>query len=70
MSTNIGQKVIVELKPGAGGGLAMARAAPGQLTFASGAIGTSHHLGGVLFASIAGVAVSYTHLTLPTKRIV
>ena len=116
MSKNIGQKVIVELKPGAGGGLAMeqvenaapdgttlamitqgthvfnlslyktlrydpdriipitpiaavsnvmtvhpsnpantplevaaaARAAPGQLTFASGGIGTSHHLGGRL----------------------
>jgi tripartite-type tricarboxylate transporter receptor subunit TctC len=127
MSKNIGQKVIVELKPGAGGGLAMeqvenaapdgttlamitqsthvfnlslyktlrydpdriipitpiaavsnvmtvhpsnpantplevaaaARAAPGQLTFASGGIGTSHHLGGVLFASITGVDVQH-----------
>jgi tripartite-type tricarboxylate transporter receptor subunit TctC len=127
MSRNIGQKVIVELKPGAGGGLAMeqvekaapdgatlamitqgthvfnlsiyktlpydpdhiipitpisavsnvmtvhpsnpantplevaaaARAAPGQLTFASGGIGTSHHLGGVLFASIAGVDIKH-----------
>jgi tripartite-type tricarboxylate transporter receptor subunit TctC len=127
MSKNIGQKVIVELKPGAGGGLAMeqvenaapdgttlamitqgthvfnlslyktlrydpdriipitpiaavsnvmtvhpsnpantpmdvaaaARAAPGQLTFASGGIGTSHHLGGVLFASIAGVDIKH-----------
>src|SRR5882757_6441998 len=119
VSKNIGQKVTVELKPGAGGGIAMeqvekaapdgytlamitqgthvfnlslyktlrydpqkiipitpisavsnvmtvhpanpantplevaaaARAAPGQLTYASGGIGTSHHLGGVLFAS-------------------
>jgi tripartite-type tricarboxylate transporter receptor subunit TctC len=127
MSKNIGQKVIVELKPGAGGGIAMeqvekaapdgttlamitqgthvfnlslykklpydpdkivpitpisivsnvmtvhpsnpantplevaaaAKAAPGQLTYASGGIGTSHHLGGVLFASIAGVNIKH-----------
>ncbi len=127
MSKNIGQKVAVELKPGAGGGLAMeqvekaspdgytlgmitqgthvfnlslyrtlrydpqkivpitsiaavsnvmtvhpsnpantpleiaaaAKAAPGQLTYASGGVGTSHHLGGVLFASIAGVDIKH-----------
>jgi tripartite-type tricarboxylate transporter receptor subunit TctC len=127
MSKDIGQKVMVELKPGAGGGIAMeqvekaapdgytlamitqgthvfnlslyktlrydpqkiipitpiaavsnvmtvhpsnpantplevaaaARAAPGQLTYASGGIGTSHHLGGVLFASIAGVEIKH-----------
>jgi tripartite-type tricarboxylate transporter receptor subunit TctC len=127
MSKDIGQQVTVELKPGAGGGLAMeqvekaapdgytlamitqgthvfnlslyktlrydpqkiipitpiaavsnvmtvhpsnpantpldvaaaARAAPGQLTYASGGIGTSHHLGGVLFASIAGVEIRH-----------
>ena len=127
MSKNIGQKVIVELKPGAGGGIAMAqvekaapdgatlamitqgthvfnlclyktlpydpdkiipitpisavsnvmtvhpsnpantplevaaaaKAAPGQLTYASGGVGTSHHLGGVLFASIAGVDIKH-----------
>jgi tripartite-type tricarboxylate transporter receptor subunit TctC len=127
MSRNIGQKVTVELKPGAGGGAAMeqvenaaadgytlamitqgthvfnlslyktlrydpnkiipitpiaavsnvmtvhpsnpantplevaaaARAAPGQLTYASGGVGTSHHLGGVLFASIAGVEIKH-----------
>jgi tripartite-type tricarboxylate transporter receptor subunit TctC len=127
MSKDIGQKVTVELRPGAGGGLAMeevekaapdgytlamitqgthvfnlslyrtlrydpqkiipitpiaavsnvmtvhpsnpantplevaaaARAAPGQLTYASGGIGTSHHLGGVLFASIAGVEIKH-----------
>jgi tripartite-type tricarboxylate transporter receptor subunit TctC len=127
MSRNIGQKVTVELKPGAGGGAAMeqvenaaadgytlamitqgthvfnlslyktlrydpnkiipitpisavsnvmtvhpsnpantplevaaaARAAPGQLTYASGGVGTSHHLGGVLFASIAGVEIRH-----------
>jgi tripartite-type tricarboxylate transporter receptor subunit TctC len=127
MSKNIGQPVTVELKPGAGGGIAMeqvekaapdgatlamitqgthvfnrslyktlrydpdkiipitpiaavcnvmtvhpsnpantplkvaaaARAAPGQLTYASGGIGTSHHLGGVLFASIAGVDIKH-----------
>jgi tripartite-type tricarboxylate transporter receptor subunit TctC len=127
MSKNIGQKVTVELKPGAGGGAAMAqvenaaadgttlamitqgthvfnlslyktlrydpekiipitpisavsnvmtvhpsnpantplevavaaRAAPGQLTYASGGIGTSHHLGGVLFASITGVEIKH-----------
>jgi tripartite-type tricarboxylate transporter receptor subunit TctC len=127
MSKNIGQKVIVELKPGAGGGTAMrqvenaapdgttlamitqgthvfnlslyktlpydpdkiipitpisavcnvmtvhpsnpantplevaavAKTAPGQLTYASGGVGTSHHLGGVLFASIAGVDIKH-----------
>ena len=127
MSNNIGQKVVVELKPGMGGGLAMqqvekappdghtlamitqgthifnlslyktlgydpqkivaitpiaavsnvmtvhpsnpasaplqvaaaAKAAPGQLTYASGGVGTSHHLGGVLFASIAGVDIKH-----------
>ena len=127
MSKNIGQKVIVELKPGTGGGIAMeqvekaapdgttiamitqgthvfnlslykklpydpdkivpitpisavcnvmtvhpsspantpldvvaaAKAAPGQLTYASGGIGTSHHLGGVLFASIAHVDIKH-----------
>jgi tripartite-type tricarboxylate transporter receptor subunit TctC len=127
MSKNIGQKVIVELKPGAGGGIAMtqvekaapdgatlamitqgthvfnlslykslpydpdkiipitpisavcnvmtvhptnpantpleiaaaAKAAPGRLTYASGGVGTSHHLGGVLFASIAAVDIKH-----------
>lgn len=127
VSKNIGRKVSVELKPGAGGGIAMtqvekaapdgatlaiitqgthvfnlslykslpydpykiipitpisavcnvmtvhptnpantplevvaaAKAAPGQLTYASGGIGTSHHLGGVLFASIAGVDIKH-----------
>jgi tripartite-type tricarboxylate transporter receptor subunit TctC len=127
MSKNVGQKVTVELKPGAGGGIAMAQvekaapdgytlamitqgthvfnlslyktlrydpekitpitpiaavsnvmtvhpsnpantplevaaaasAAPGQLTYASGGVGTSHHLGGVLFASIAGVDIKH-----------
>jgi len=127
MSKNIGQKVIVDLKPGAGGGTAMeqvakatpdgttlgmitqgthvfnlslykslpydpdkivpitpiaavcnvmtvhpsnpaktplevaaaAKAAPGQLTYASGGVGTSHHLGGVLFASIVGVDIKH-----------
>jgi len=38
---------------------AAARAAPGQLTYASGGVGTSHHLGGVLFASIAGVDIKH-----------
>ena len=127
VSKNIGQSVAVELKPGAGGGIAMeqvekaspdgytlamitqgthvfnlslyktlrydpqrivpitpiaavsnvmtvhpsnpaatpleviaaAKAAPGQLTYASGGVGTSHHLGGVLFASIAGVEIRH-----------
>jgi tripartite-type tricarboxylate transporter receptor subunit TctC len=141
MSNNIGQKVVVELKPGMGGGLAMqqvekaqpdgytlamitqgthvfnlslykrlaydpqiivpvtpiaavsnvmtvhpsnpantplqvaaaAKAAPGQLTYASGGVGTSHHLGGVLFASIAGVDIKHVpHLVSVdgVKRIV
>jgi tripartite-type tricarboxylate transporter receptor subunit TctC len=38
---------------------AVAKAAPGQLTYASGGVGTSHHLGGVLFASIAGVDIKH-----------
>ena len=127
VAKNIGQKVVVELKPGAGGGIAMAqveqaapdgytlamitqgthvfnlslyktlrydpqkiipvtpiaavsnvmtvhpsnpantplqvaaaaKAAPGQLTYASGGVGTSHHLGGVLFASLTGVDVKH-----------
>lgn len=127
VSDNIGQKVTIELKPGAGGGIAMeqvasaapdghtlamitqgthvfnlslyktlrydpqkvipitpiaavsnvmtvhpsnpadtplevaaaAKAAPGQLTYASGGVGTSHHLGGVLFASITGVDIKH-----------
>src|SRR5436305_5104422 len=127
MSNSIGQKVLVELKPGMGGGLAMqqvekappdgytlamitqgthvfnlslyktlgydpqkiipvtpiaavsnvmtvhpsnpantplevaaaAKAAPGQLTYASGGVGTSHHLGGVLFASLTGVDIKH-----------
>ncbi|HEV7880607.1 Bug family tripartite tricarboxylate transporter substrate binding protein [Bradyrhizobium sp.] len=127
VAKNIGQKVIVELKPGAGGGIAMAqveqaapdgytlamitqgthvfnlslyktlrydpqkivpvtpiaavsnvmtvhpsnpantplqvasaaKAAPGQLAYASGGVGTSHHLGGVLFASLTGVELKH-----------
>src|SRR6201747_2862344 len=127
VSKNIGQNVVVELKPGAGGGIAMsqvsnaapdgytlamitqgthvfnlslykalrydpqaimpvtpiaavsnvmtvhpsnpantplevaaaAKAAPGQLSYASGGVGTSHHLGGVLFASMAGVDIKH-----------
>ena len=127
VAKNTGQKVIVELKPGAGGGIAMqqaeqaapdgytlamitqgthvfnlslyktlrydpqkiipitpiaavsnvmtvhpsnpantplevaaaAKAAPGQLTYASGGVGTSHHLGGVLFASLTGVDIKH-----------
>jgi tripartite-type tricarboxylate transporter receptor subunit TctC len=38
---------------------AAAKAAPGQLTYASGGVGTSHHLGGVLFASLAGVDIKH-----------
>jgi tripartite-type tricarboxylate transporter receptor subunit TctC len=38
---------------------AAAKAAPGQLTYASGGIGTSHHLGGVLFASMTGVDIKH-----------
>jgi tripartite-type tricarboxylate transporter receptor subunit TctC len=127
VSKNVGRKVVIELKPGMGGGLAMqqvekappdgytlamitqgthvfnlalyktlgydpqkviavtpiaavsnvmtvhpsnpantplevaaaAKAAPGQLTYASGGVGTSHHLGGVLFASIAGIEIKH-----------
>jgi tripartite-type tricarboxylate transporter receptor subunit TctC len=38
---------------------AAAKAAPGRLTYASGGVGTSHHLGGVLFASIASVDIKH-----------
>jgi tripartite-type tricarboxylate transporter receptor subunit TctC len=38
---------------------AAAKAAPGQLTFASGGIGTSHHLSGVLFASMTGTDIKH-----------
>jgi tripartite-type tricarboxylate transporter receptor subunit TctC len=38
---------------------AAAKAAPGRLTYASGGVGTSHHLGGVLFASIAGIEIKH-----------
>ena len=38
---------------------AAARAAPRQLTYASGGVGTSHHLGGVLFASMTGVDIKH-----------
>src|ERR1043166_5511163 len=34
--------------------VAAAKAAPGQLTYASGGIGTSHHLSGALFAAMTG----------------
>ena len=39
--------------------VATAKAAPGQLTYASGGVGTSHHLGGVLFASMTGVDIKH-----------
>lgn len=39
--------------------VAAAKTAPGKLTYASGGIGTSHHLSGVLFASIAGVDIKH-----------
>jgi tripartite-type tricarboxylate transporter receptor subunit TctC len=35
--------------------IAQAKAKPGELTFSSGGNGTSHHLSGVLFASMAGI---------------
>jgi tripartite-type tricarboxylate transporter receptor subunit TctC len=38
---------------------AAAKSAPGQPTYASGGVGTSHHLGGVLFASLAGVELKH-----------
>ena len=33
---------------------AATKAAPGQMTYSSGSVGTSHHLGGVLFALTGG----------------
>lgn len=36
-----------------------AKAAPGQLTYASGGIGTSHHLSGALFASMTGSDIKH-----------
>src|SRR4051794_22744922 len=38
---------------------AAAKAAPGQLTYASGGVGTSHHLGGVLFAAMTGADIKH-----------
>jgi tripartite-type tricarboxylate transporter receptor subunit TctC len=38
---------------------AQARAKPGQLTYASGGVGTSHHLSGVLFAAMTGVDIKH-----------
>jgi len=35
--------------------IAQAKAKPGELTFSSGGNGTSHHLSGILFASMAGI---------------
>jgi len=35
--------------------IALAKSKPGELTFSSGGNGTSHHLSGVLFASMAGI---------------
>jgi tripartite-type tricarboxylate transporter receptor subunit TctC len=39
--------------------VAAARAAPGVLTYASGGIGTSHHLSGVLFAAMTGIEIKH-----------
>jgi tripartite-type tricarboxylate transporter receptor subunit TctC len=39
--------------------VAAAKAAPGQLTYASGGVGTSHHLGGALFASMTGISIRH-----------
>lgn len=39
--------------------VAAARAAPGQLTYASGGIGTSHHLSGALFAAMTGTDIKH-----------
>jgi tripartite-type tricarboxylate transporter receptor subunit TctC len=36
-----------------------AKAAPGQLTYASGGVGTSHHLSGALFASMTGSDIKH-----------
>ena len=137
MSRTLGQKVVFELKPGAGGGLAMAqvekaapdgytiamisqstnvfnlslyktlpydpqalipivpiaavanvmtvhpanpaatpldvvaaaRRAPGELTFASGGVGTSHHLSGLLFAAMTGVDIKHVPNLLSAEGI-
>jgi tripartite-type tricarboxylate transporter receptor subunit TctC len=37
--------------------IAQAKAKPGELTFSSGGNGTSHHLSGILFASMAGIDI-------------
>jgi tripartite-type tricarboxylate transporter receptor subunit TctC len=39
--------------------VAAAKAAPGQLTYASGGVGTSHHLSGALFASMTGSDIKH-----------
>ena len=39
--------------------VAAAKAAPGQLTYASGGVGTSHHLSGALFAAMTGSDIKH-----------
>jgi tripartite-type tricarboxylate transporter receptor subunit TctC len=39
--------------------VAAAKAAPGRLTYASGGIGTSHHLSGALFAAMTGTDIKH-----------
>ena len=39
--------------------VAAARAAPGKLTYASGGVGTSHHLSGALFAAMTGTDIKH-----------
>lgn len=58
LSESLGVPATIENKPGAGGNLAteaVARAAPGVLTYSSAGVGTSGHLAAELLASKAGV---------------